>query len=184
MTTSADNVRVGITGELNVGAVGTSGPTTSTSTLNGGFVGLGYVSEDGVTEEYSDTVEDIVAWQNATVVRSTTTESKATLQCTLIETKGEVLELFHKGSTVEVVSAGEWKIDVLAPTADPRAFVFDVVDGTKHIRIYVPNGEVSERGAIVYANGEPVGYDVTITCYPVAGVVLTKYSDDASWGYS
>jgi len=184
MTTLADNVRVGITGELNVAPVGTAAPTTSVSTLDTAFIGLGYVSEDGVTESYEDTVEDIVAWQNATVVRSTTTESKATLSCTLIETKGEVLELFHKGSSVEVVSAGQWKIDVLAPEADPRAFVLDVIDGSKHIRIYVPNGEVTERGEIVYANGEPVGYEITITCYPVNGVVLTKFSDDASWGYS
>jgi hypothetical protein len=184
MTTQADNVRVGISGEISVAATTTTAPTTSTSALDAAFVGLGYISEDGVTEEYSDTVEDIVAWQNATVVRSTTTESKATLAFTVIETKGEVLELFHKGSTVEVVSAGQWKIDVLAPTADPRSFVLDVLDGTKHIRIYVANGEVSDRGAIVYANGEPVGYEMTVTAYPVNGVVLTKYSDDASWGYS
>ena len=184
MSLLADNVRVGVTGELNVAPVGTTAPTTSVSALNAAFVGLGYVSEDGVTESYDDTVEDIVAWQNATVVRSTTTESKATLQCTLIETKGEVLELFHKGSAVSVVSAGQWKIDVEAPSSDPRAFVFDVLDGTKHIRIYIPSGEVTERGEIVYANGEPIGYDLTITAYPINGVVLTKFSDDASWGYS
>lgn len=185
MTKAASNVRVGITGELSVGAVGTTAPTSSTSSLDPAFVGLGYVSEDGVTESYEDTVEDIIAWQNATVVRSNTTESKATLQLTLIETKGEVLELFHKGSAVEVVSAGQWKIDVVAPTADPRAFVLDVLDGTKHIRISVPNGEVTERGEIVYANGQAIGYDITITCYPDSdNVVLTKFSDDASWGYS
>jgi hypothetical protein len=185
MSLLAANVRVGITGELNVAPVGTTAPTTSISALNSAFVGLGYVSEDGVTESYDDTIEDIIAWQNATVVRSTTTESKATLQLTLIETKGEVLELFHKGSTVDIVSAGEWKIDVVAPTADPRAFVLDVLDGSKHIRIYVANGEVTERGEIVYANGEAVGYEITITCYPDSNnVVLTKFSDDAAWGYS
>lgn len=178
-------VRVGITGELNVAPVGTAAPTSSVSALNAAFVGLGYVNEDGVTESYEDTIEDIIAWQNATVVRSTTTESKATLQLTLIETKGEVLELFHKGSTVEAVGAGQWKIDVLAAQADPRAFVLDVVDGAKHIRISVPNGEVTERGEIVYANGEAIGYNVTITCYPdSSNVVLTKFSDDANWGYS
>lgn len=178
-------VRVGITGELSVAPVGSTAPTSSTSSLDAAFVGLGYVSEDGVTESYDDTVEDIIAWQNATVVRSTTTESKATLQMTLIETKGNVLELFHKGSAVEVVSSGQWKMDVLAPTPDPRAFVLDVIDGSKHLRIYVANGEVTERGEIVYANGEAIGYDITIVCYPDSdSVVLTKFSDDANFGYS
>lgn len=94
---------------------------------------------------------------------------------------GSVVPAVFSDPEIEDVPKG---IDVLAPTADPRAFVLDVIDGTKHIRIYVPNGEVSERGDIVYANGEPIGYDVTITCYPVNGVVLTKFSDDANWGYS
>lgn len=185
MTLNAAAVRVGITGELYAGAVGTAAPTTSVSVLNAAFVGMGYVSEDGVTETYDDTIEEIVAWQNATVVRSNTTESKATLQLVLIETKGKVLELYHKGSTVAAVSAGQWKIDVKAPTPDERAFVLDVIDGSKHLRFSIPRGEVQDRGEIVYANGEPIGYDVTIVCYPDSNnVVLTKFSDDANWGYS
>lgn len=179
-------VRVGITGELYAGAVGTAAPTTSVSSLNAAFNGMGYVSEEGVREAYEDTVEEIVAWQKATVVRAVTTESKATLQFTLIESKGKVLELFHKGSTIAVVSAGQWKIDVYAPTPDPRAFVLDVLDGSKHLRIYVANGEVMDRGEIVYSNeGEPIGYTMTVTCYGDAnGLILTKFSDDTNWGYS
>jgi len=185
MALLAAAVRVGVTGELSVAPVGTAAPTTSVSSLNASFVGLGYVSEDGVTESYDDTVEEIVAWQNAVVVRSNTTQSKATLQMRLIETKGKTLELFHKASAVAVVSAGQWKIDVEGPQSDPRAFVLDVIDGTKHLRIYVANGEVTERGEIVYANGEAVGYDITITCYPDSNnIVLTKFSDDTNWGYS
>jgi hypothetical protein len=185
MTLNAAAVRIGITGELYSAPTGTARPTTSTDVLNAAYTGLGYISEDGVTEEPDDNVERIVAWQNATVVRANTTESTTTLQCTLIETKGAVLEAYHKGSTVEVVSAGQWKIDVKAPTEDRRQWVLDVIDGTKHLRFDVPDGEILDRGAIVYANGEAVGYEITITCYPDANNVLyTKYSDDANWGYS
>jgi len=185
MALNSAAVRIGITGELYAAAVGTAAPTTSVVALNVLFLGMGYVSEDGVTETYDDTVEDVVAWQNATVVRSSTTASKATLSMTLIETKGKVLELYHKNSAVAVVSAGQWKIDVKAPGSDERAFVLDVIDGTKHIRFSIPRGEVSERGEIVYANGEPIGYEITLTCYPDSNnVVLTKFSDDANWGYS
>jgi len=178
-------VRVGITGELYAGPTTSDAPTTSVSALDSDYTGEGYISDEGVTESYEDTVEEIVAWQGARVVRANTTESKATLQCTLIETKGKVLELFHKGSTIAVVSAGQWKMDVKVPTPDERSFVFDVLDGTKHLRLYVARGEVTERGEIVYANGEPIGYNITITCYADAnGILLTKFSDDANWGYS
>jgi len=187
MTLNAPAVTVGITGEVYTADSGATvtAPTSSSSVLDTDLFGLGYVSEDGVEEAYDDTVEDIVAWQNATVVRSLTTESKATLAFTLIETKGKVLELYHKGSQVEVVSAGEWKIDVKAPTSDRRPFVLDVIDGAKHIRFWVPTGEVTEREPIAYQNGEPIAYGVTLTCYPDANnVVLTKFANDANWGYS
>jgi len=185
MALNSAAVRIGITGELYVAPVGSSAPASATSSLDAAFVGLGYVSEDGVTESYDDTVEDIVAWQNATVVRSNTTQSTATLSMTLIETKGAVLELYHKGSSVEAVGAGQWRLDVKAPQPDERAFVLDVIEGAKHVRIWVPRGEVRERGQIVYANGGPIGYEVTIVCYPDENnVVMTKFSDDANWGYS
>lgn len=185
MALNSGAVRVGVTGELYAAPKPTTRPTSSASALNAAYVGMGYVSEDGVTEEPDDSLERIVAWQGAVVVRSNHTESTATLSCTLIETKGAVLELYHKGSTVEVVGAGEWKIDVKAPTEDRRQYVLDVIDGAKHIRFDAGDGEVIERGGIVYANGEPVGYEVSIICYPDAnGVLYTKYSDDANWGYS
>jgi len=185
MTTLASNVRVGITGEVSVAPVGSTGPTTSTSALDSAFVGLGYVSEDGVTKAPNDTAEQIIAWQNAAVVRTVFTESFWTFQLTLIETKGEVVELYYKGSTIAVVSAGEWKVEVGAAVPDPRAFVIDVIDGSKHYRYYIPNGEVTERGDMVFASGEPIGFDITITAYADEdGVAFTEYSDDAAWGYS
>lgn len=185
MSLLADAVRVGITGELFAAPTGTARPTDSVDPLNAAYIGLGYVSEDGVTETHEDTIEDIIAWQNATVVRSVRTESVMRLGCTLIETKGEVLELYHPGSSIEVVGSGQWKLEIPTPSTDRRQFVLDVIDGAKHLRIDVPNGEVTERGEITYANGEPIGYEITITCYPSAtGILAVKFSDDPNFGYS
>jgi hypothetical protein len=38
------------------------------------------------------------------------------------------------------------------------------------IRTYIPAGEVTEVGDKVYASGEPVGYEITITAYPDASI--------------
>lgn len=185
MALLADNVRVGITGELFVAPIGSTRPTDSSTALDGAYVGLGYVSEDGVTEAHEDSVDNIVAWQNATIVRAVRTESLMTIACTLIETKGELLELFHPGSSIEAVGAGEWKLEVPTPGVDRRQFVLNVVDGSNVLRVDVGNGEVTSRGEITYAAGDAVGYQVTITCYPDAdGNLCVKYSNDASWGYS
>ena len=60
--------------------------------------------------------------------------------------------------------------------------VIDVIDSDTHIRLYIPNGEVTERGEVTYANnGEALSYPVTITCYPVDDVLLTKFSDAVAW---
>lgn len=185
MALNASAVRIGISGAVYVAPTTTAAPTTSTIALNAAFVDLGYVSSDGVEENYDSKKTDIEAWQNGVIVRSVESGGTATLKFTLIETKGKVLEAFHKTSTVAVVSAGQWKIDVKASGSDPRSWVLDVVDGAKHIRLYVPTGEIFDRGAIKYANDQEIGYDVTVTCYPDANnVLLTKFSDDSLWGYS
>ena len=178
-------VRIGVTGEVNVAQVGSTAPTDATTALDAAFTGLGLVSEDGVTESWDDSVDNIKAWQNNMIVRAQTTDSVATFQFVMIETKGKTIEAYYKGSTITATGLGKWKIDVKGAQSDPRAWVIDVVDATKHYRIYVPTGEITERGEIVYSNGEPIGYDVTLTCYADAnGVLFTKFADDANWGYS
>ncbi|MGH3878067.1 MAG: hypothetical protein ACRDSK_13640 [Actinophytocola sp.] len=178
-------VRVAITGSAYVAPVGSTAPTNSTTAVAAAYTDLGFVSEDGVTEAYEDETTDIKAWQNGAIVRSVISGSKATLKFKLIETRGEALELYHKGSTVAVVGASSWKIDVKGAQADPRALVIDVIDGTKHIRIYASNAEVSERGEIQYVGTDAVAYDLTLTVYPDSNdVLLTKFSDDPNWGYS
>lgn len=185
MSLNADAVSVGISGELFEAATGSTRPTDSSSALDAAYTGLGYVSEDGVTEAHEDTVQNIVAWQNATVVRAARAESVMTLAMTLIETKGKVLELFHPGSTVEAVGAGEWKLEVPTPSSDRRQFVLNVVDGDTVTRIDVGSGEVTSRGEITYANGSAIGYQITITCYPDSnGLLAIKYSNSTNFGYS
>jgi hypothetical protein len=85
---------------------------------------------------------------------------------------------------MESLGASGFKMDVRTPNVVKKSFLLDVLDGSTHLRIYVPNGEVTERGEITYINDETISYSVTVTCYPVNGVVLTKFSDDAFWSYS
>jgi hypothetical protein len=178
----ATEVRVGISGELFSAPLGTTLPTNSTTALPVAWKGLGYVSEDGVTESWSDSVDNIVAWQNATTVRSSTTESTGTLALTLIQSRGNVLEAFHRGSQITQPTAGNFQLDVKPVVADPRCWVLEVVDGTIHQRIVLGNAEITERGDIMYKNGEPIGYPITISVYPdTAGNLMQKFSDDLHW---
>jgi hypothetical protein len=56
--------------------------------------------------------------------------------------------------------------DDTSGTQDIRAFVFDMFDGTNHIRFYTPKAEVTTRQNPAYNTGSLVQYGMTVTAYP------------------
>jgi hypothetical protein len=172
MSGTNSNVRVAVTGAVYVADAGATLPTDATSAVAAPAADLGYVSEDGVTETRDRSTEKIKAWQGSATVREVTTDSSLTYSFTLIETKKETVELFY-GS--EVDDAGMVKV-IPGASGGRHAFVIDVIDGDDFIRTTIEDGEVSEVGDQVYAAGEPIGYEVTVTCYPDGdGVAARKF---------
>ena len=166
MALDASKVRVGVTGALSLGGATAVAPTDAVAALGTGWTDLGYISEDGVTETRDRSSEQIRAWQNSDLLRVVVTESSMTYKCVLVETKAEVVGLYY-GTTVSadgsvVINPGE--------TGGRHKFALDVIDGDAKIRVYVPAGEITEVGDQVYANGQAIGYEVTITAYPDASL--------------
>lgn len=173
MALNSGNVRVAVTGAVYQAATSATAPTSPTSTLTG-FTDLGYVSEDGITEARERGSEDLKAWQNGDVVRTIVTEGKITFAFTLIETTTDSVELYYGGTVTPDTGYGSIPI-VPTATGGRFSFVIDVVDGAELIRTYVPSGEVTEVGEQVYASGEPIGYEITITGYPSGGFSAKKF---------
>ena len=182
MATVADNVLVALTGSALVAPVGTTAPVLATTAWGVGFVDLGYVSDDGIEEAHEDDTAEIPAWQRGDIVRRLITGTSAQYSLTLIETTKAALELYHKGAAVTGVHAsghGPASLNVGVPVTDKRAFGFDIIDGSKIVRMVIPSGEVTERGPITYKNDEAVSFDLTITAYPASnGVHTIKYFSD------
>lgn len=175
MALTAENVRVGTTGAIYAGPTSATAPTGASSTLTG-FNELGYVTADGVTETRDRSTNQIRAWQNSDLVREVVTEATATFQCVLMETTAETLAAYY-GATLDTLD-GSIEVDPSA-TGGRKSFVIDLVDGSSVIRTYIPSGEILSVGEQVYANGEAVGYDVTITAYASsAGYTFKKWYSD------
>ncbi|MFG3036857.1 phage tail protein [Streptomyces sp. NPDC048330] len=156
-------------------------PTDSESTWNATFTDIGWISDDGITESNSADSSEIKGWQGGQTVRKVISSSEMTFSFTAIETSKTVLELYHKGSKV-VTTSGKSVLAVKAPGPDRRTFGFDVIDGDSHIRIVIPDGEVTETGDITYKGDEAIAYELTITAYPGSdGTVALKYSNDPAW---
>lgn len=157
MPQSVTAVRVGVDGVVSVAPFGATAPTSAVSALTG-YTDYGYVSEDGVTETTNATTDKIRAWQKAKVVRTTVTEGSIQWKFVLIQTDAAAVALYYGGT---VQPDGSIVID---PTAvrPLLAIVIDVIDGTEIIRSYAPEAQVTEVGDVVYQNGAPIGYEVTI----------------------
>ena len=153
------------------GLTGGTSPTVTvaTTTQGGEFADLGYVGEDGVTETRDRSTNTIKGWQNGDIVREVVTESSVTYHFVMVETKKETVGLYY-GTTV---AADGSLIIVPSRTGGRKSYVIDVVDGDDFIRTYIPEGEITEVGDQVYANGEAIGYEVTVRAYPSAALTDT-----------
>lgn len=158
---AADNVRVAVTGAVYYAPTGTALPTNATSALNAAFLAndVGYLSEDGITMSVSEDITDIKAWQDGAIVRKVQTGHDVTFQFAMLETASDPLTVFFGNFSANTV-------EVDGSIMPRQSYIIQVDDGGNDIRIVIPDGQVTERGDITFANAEALQYDVTLTAYP------------------
>jgi hypothetical protein len=73
-------------------------------------------------------------------------------------------------------TTGAWSVTAGTYTRQLYAAVFDVIDGSNHIRFYCPSVEVTNRQDFKVANSETLTWGVTLTAYPnTSGVAVQTY---------
>lgn len=187
MANTAANVLSGkplATGGILRAPIGTTLPTDATTAPGAEFKALGYVSEDGVTETQDRSTDKIKAWGGDTV-KVVQTEHSLTYKFTLIETlNADVLKVAHGDSNVSTTSptptTGTLQtVQVTGDELGHSAYVIEVKDGDARVRIAISDGQVTEVGDITYSDGDVIGYEVTVECFPDEnGVKAVKFIDD------
>ena len=172
MANTALNVSTGkprITGGIYRAPIGTTLPTDATTALDNAFVCLGYVSEDGLTNDNSPESEDIKAWGGDTVL-TLQTSKEDTFGFTLIEALNiEVLKTIYGDANVSGTLATGITVKANNKELDEYVWAIDMVlRGGALKRIVIPDGKVSEVGTITYADGDAVGYETTLGTSPDA----------------
>ena len=170
MGNNATKVTVGkpkVAGAVYWAPTGTTLPTSASATLAAGFVALGYVSEDGLTNNNGPESDTIQAWGGDTVL-TIQTNRPDTFALTLIEALNDnVLKTIYGSSNVIVDGSDNITVKATADEMTTGSWVFDMVmKGNRAKRIVVPNGTITELGEIAYKDDEAVGYAVTITDIP------------------
>lgn len=180
MSNNASNVSVGkpnAAGGIYVGEPTAKQPVDATTPLvPEDFDGLGYVSEDGLTNGIETDSENIVEWGGNTVLTIKTSRTE-TFTWTFIETNALVLSEVYGAENVTIGDGDELTVIHNMNDLPRRSYVFEILmTGNKVKRIVVPNSQITEVGDVVYVAGEAIGYEVTLTCYPdKAGVTVYEY---------
>lgn len=164
MALVSDNVRVAVTGAVFKGPTTATAPT-GTSGAPAGMTDLGYISDAGVVIAMPGPGDStpIRAWQNGTTVRviRTATEDNPTWTFTMIESKIETVETYFGVTVTPGATEGTFEFS----TADERpynSYVVDAIDGADLLRDYIPKGIVTSVADHTLANGETIGYEVTV----------------------
>lgn len=170
-TNTATNVTAGkpkVGGAIFRAVKGTTAPTDATTALSSAFECLGYVSEDGLTNDNSPTTEDIRAW-GGDVVLTTQTSKDDKFGFTLIEALSiPVLKtVYGKDNVTGTDLATGITVKANSKDLDEWVWAIDMIlRGGVLKRIVIPAGKVSEVGTITYADGDAVGFETTLATSP------------------
>ncbi|MDN6659711.1 MAG: hypothetical protein L0L18_12030 [Acidipropionibacterium jensenii] len=160
--------------------VGSKLPTDVKSVLDVAYIKHGYISDDGLTNTVETDSNDTTAFGGDTVL-TVVTSRKETFSLTFIQSLDvDVQKEVYGQDNVKVdATPGITMIRHNNKDLPHRVFVFELLmTGDKVKRIVVPQGKVTDVGDVVYVDGDPVGYEVTITAFP-----STEFEGDTAREY-
>lgn len=170
-------------GYIWVAPLGTAVPTDATTELDPAFVGLGYLSEDGLTEPASfEPGDDIVAAGGDTVAQADPTFSK-TWTGTCIEALNEdLLKVAYGSGNVTVTDPTDTEDGVItvkeqAGDLEHHVIVIDeMLKGGRKRRNVMADSTFLITGDITHVHTALVNFEFTINAYPtVTQPAQTQY---------
>lgn len=158
-------------------------PATIDDFIYTGLDDSGYVGEDGVTITPTESTESIRDW-SLKVIRKILTEFDASIAWAHLALDEFSLKNYMGEDNVTVTAATSTKGTQTraAIAGEPRpikSWYFKIKDGDRRAVVFVPHGQVTERGEIALLASAAITLPVTLSTYPdAAGKSIYIYLDD------
>jgi hypothetical protein len=161
------------------GATGSTAPTDSTTALAAAYKNSGMITENGLTIKFGESTKKVKAYGSPAIQRVIVTEQAYEFDLEFLETNQYSQAVFHRLPITGIspgVGTGAFSLTSGTFTKQQYAAVFDIIDGTNHIRAYCPQIEVTGRSDVKIGNGNEVAWGVNLTAYPnSSGVAIQWY---------
>lgn len=162
MSKNYDNIRIygDLDSEVFLAAKGSTLPTTLEDPAEP-FVGMGWVSEDGVDLEVSTDVTKFKGWQGGTTLRSRVTSTEKTIKVQFLEETPGVTALFY-GHGDPTITTDVAKVDLPEGIGTvERAGVIRFVDNNVTKLLCCESLQAGERGTVSHKNDDMTIYEIT-----------------------
>ncbi|MGV9676204.1 phage tail tube protein [Nocardia sp. NPDC003482] len=176
---------ISVTGGVLVAPIGSTLPSSVSDVLDNAFTALGYVSEDGIESKGERKIEQVKDW-NADIIANLQTEHSVRFGLTLYAAwdKDVLSEVFGPSqvSTTGPASATNGtllKVTETGAVLPRRAWVFDMMNDKKKLRIVLPNASISQVAERKFVSNQLAGFNITVEAFKDdSGIKAYRYLDD------
>lgn len=140
-------------------------PTNASSVLPVGANEVGAISEDGISEATSQDRTDVFIWQNNALARRIPGQATKVFTFSAAETNLQTLSVQYTTSSTITQTVEGVSISEAPPGTDIRPWVLHGIDGTRALRLVIPNGEVTNRGDVVWSAGGITVFNWELSAY-------------------
>ncbi len=158
------------TGAMKKGAIGATAPTDARTQLGNGWSdAAGYISENGITLNLNRSTSPLKDW-GLNTVRVMATDFTTNITGEFLQMDEATANTLFGEDNVSVTAATTTKPATLKLSIGPdmpeeHAFVFNMKDGERRARIYVPNGQITQVGSQTFVPGAGNVWPFTLECY-------------------
>lgn len=153
-----------------VAPIGTVAPTAFED-LTSPWICLGWLDTSGYIYKLAEAFKDITAAGTLDPIRTITTGAPKTIDATFLEAMNPAVRALFDDVPIDLLQPGGGGSTAIyqvaeIPTDNRYCFVFDTFDADKQIRIFGPNGKITNRGNDQPQQADADMLQMTIQLYP------------------